>query len=59
MDERLIELMDQALMEGVLELECPECGDTLRCEPDAQESFCFSCNRVVNTNNPLIKAGLI
>jgi len=59
MDDRLIELMEQALMDSVIELECPICGDILRCEPDAQESYCYSCGKVVKTNNPLIEAGLM
>ena len=59
MDEKIMELLEQAVMDDILELECPECGGTLRCEPDAQKSYCYECGQVVNTNNPLIAMGLI
>lgn len=52
-------LMEQASIDSVIELPCPECGATLRCEPDAKDSFCFDCNKVVPTNNLLISMGLI
>ncbi len=59
MDEKIVDLLKQAVMDDILELECPECGGTLRCEPDAQKSYCCECDKVVNTNNPLIAMGLI
>ena len=59
MDEKIMELLEQAVMDSVLELECPSCGSTLRCEPDAQDGFCFDCGKVVPTNNPLIAMGFI
>lgn len=52
-------LIRQAVMDSVVELPCSECGSDLRCEPDATESYCFNCGKVVSTNNPLIKVGLI
>lgn len=52
-------LLEQALVDNVIELPCAECGSTLRCEPDAIESFCFDCGKMVPINNPLIKMGLI
>lgn len=52
-------LMRQAAMDDILELICPNCGSTLRCEPDARDSYCFDCDKVVPTNNPLIAMGLI
>ncbi len=57
--EELETLMRQAVMDSVLELPCPNCGSTLRCEPDARDSYCFDCDKVVPTNNPLILMGLI
>ena len=52
-------LMRQAITDNIIELPCTECGSTLRCEPDAQKSYCFDCGKVVDTNNPLISLGLI
>jgi len=52
-------LMRQAAMDDILELICPNCGSTLRCEPDARDSYCFDCDKVVPTNNPLIEMGFI
>ena len=59
MDERILELLEQAVMDSVIELECPACGSTLRCEPDARDTYCYDCGKVVKTNNPLIALGLI
>ena len=59
MDENIMELLEQAVMDSVIELECPSCGSTIRCEPDAQDSYCFDCCKVIKTNNPLIALGLI
>lgn len=59
MDEKLLELLEQAVMDSVIELECPTCGSTIRCEPDAQDSYCYDCGKVVMTNNPLVALGLI
>lgn len=58
-EEDIEELLVQASINSVLELTCAECGGVLRCEPNAKESFCFDCNKVVPTNNPLIEMGLI
>ena len=59
MDEEILELLEQAAMDSIIELECPVCGSTLRCEPDARDSYCYDCGKVVKTNNPLIELGLI
>ena len=59
MDERILKLLERAAIDSVIELKCPCCGATLRCEPDAQDSYCFECEKVVKTNNPLIKLGII
>ena len=52
-------LMRQAVTDNVLELFCPNCGCMLRCEPDARDSYCSDCDKVVPTNNPLIAMGHI
>jgi len=57
--EELEILMKQAVFDSCLELPCPNCGSTLRCEPDARDSYCFDCDKVVPTNNPLVAMGLI
>lgn len=59
MDDSILELLEQAVMDSIIEFPCSECGSTLRCEPDAQKSYCFDCGKVVDTNNPLIALGLI
>ena len=59
MDEMKLELLEQAVMDSVIELECPACGSTTRCEPDAQDSYCYDCGKGAKTNNPLVALGLI
>ena len=59
MEDLLLALLKQAVMDNIIELKCAVCGSTVRCEPDAQETYCFDCGKVVPTNNPLIKMGLI
>ena len=56
---RLDEIMHQALTDSVLDLDCAECGCTIRCEPDATEAYCEDCGRVVKVDNPLIELGMI
>jgi len=52
-EEELDEILREASVDSVIDLKCPECGCALRCEPDAEDAYCQSCNKVVNTNNPL------
>ena len=52
-------LMEQAVMDSVIEVDCPECDSTIRCEPDATESYCYGCDKMVSDINPLVKMGLI
>ena len=60
MDMKALEaLLEQAVMDSVIEVECPECQSTIRCEPDATESYCYGCEKVVSDINPLVKMGLI
>lgn len=58
-EQEIESLLEQAVMDNVLELTCPNCGSTLRCEPDANKSYCFDCGKVVPTNNPLRALDLI
>ena len=57
--EKLLALLEQAMIDDILELDCPICGETIRCEPDAKESWCYGCGQVVKTNNPLIELGFV
>lgn len=55
----LTELMEQALYESRIIVECPVCYGELTIEPDADEAWCMGCERLVKNINPLIRAGLM
>jgi hypothetical protein len=57
-EEELEEILGAASFDSVIELKCPVCGCSIRCEPDAETGYCASCCKVVNTNNPLMALGL-
>ena len=59
MDEDLSRLIDAALLEGIIEAECLDCGMIIQCEPDAETAWCDYCGRVVKVKNALIDLGLI
>ena len=60
MDAKDIEKMvDDALLEGIIEGECVECGMSIQCEADATTAFCRSCNKVVSIRNFLKELGFI
>ena len=60
MDSQTIEeLVDAAIMEGIIEAECTECGVSIQCEPDASRSWCDNCDKIVNVRNFLRALGLI
>lgn len=52
------ELLEQAVSEGIIEIQCPECGATITSEPDAEELFCQECERAT-MKNPLVEQGFI
>jgi len=52
-------LVDKAIMEGIIEAECTNCGMMIQCEPDAKYAFCDSCNKEVKIKNFLIESGFI
>jgi phage FluMu protein Com len=56
--EKLEELLRQAAEDSIIEIQCPECGDTITAEPDAEELYCQGCQKIV-MKNPLINSGLI
>lgn len=47
------EIVDTALLEGIIEAECSECGSSIQCASDEISSFCEHCNKVVNVKNIL------
>ena len=55
----LEELVDAAILEGIIEAECVECGITIQCEPDARTAWCDNCNKLVKVNNILLALGMI
>ena len=60
MDTReLEELVDAAILEGIIEAECVDCGVTIQCEPDARTAWCDNCNKLVKVNNILLELGMI
>jgi len=57
--EKVEKMVDAALIEGVIEAECMECGVTIQCEFDATTAWCENCKKVVKVNNFLRILGLI
>ena len=51
-------LIRQATFDGIIEVECPSCGDLITAEPDAKNFYCEACEKVV-MKNPMIELGLI
>ena len=57
--EQIEKLVDDALMQGIIEAECMECGVTIQCEPDATTAWCDNCNKSVRVKNILQALGMI
>ena len=57
--EHIQKLADDALMEGIIEAECTDCGTTIQCEPDARTAWCDNCNKSVKVKNILQALGMI
>ena len=57
--ETIQEIVDSALISGIVEAECMECGMTIQCETDASTSWCDNCDRIVKIKNPMIDMGFI
>ena len=51
-------LIRQATFDGIIEVECPKCGDLITAEPDAKDFYCEACEKVV-MKNPMIELGFI
>jgi hypothetical protein len=57
--EQIQKLADDALMEGIIDAECMECGVTIQCEPDARTAWCDNCDKIVKVKNFLHVLGMI
>ena len=53
------EMAESALLDGIIEAECVECGILIQCEPDAGRAWCDNCDKVVKVKNYLRIFGLI
>ncbi len=56
--DKVLQLMEQACWDSILEIECPECGAAIVTEPDAEDLYCDECEKVTG-KNPLTELGLI
>ena len=52
-------MVDDALLEGIIEAECMECGLTIQCEADATTAWCDHCDKTVKVRNFLKELGFI
>jgi hypothetical protein len=57
--DEIEQMVDDALMQGIIEAECIECGFTIQCESDATTAWCDHCNKVVQVRNFLKDLGFI
>ena len=48
-----------ALMDGIINVTCKECGQELQAEPDTSTCYCDNCGKIVEVNNPLLDNGMI
>ena len=56
--EHIEELVRQACVEGILDIECPVCNAIIIAEPDAIDIYCLECEEVTG-QNPLTELGFI
>jgi len=56
--DKVLQLMEQACWDSILEIECPGCGAAIVTEPDAEDLYCDECEKVTG-KNPLTELGLI
>ena len=55
---KVLDLLEQACRDCILEIDCPKCGAAIVAEPDAEDLYCEECKMIV-MQNPLTEAGLI
>ena len=56
--EQIEDLIRQACVEGILEIECPVCNAIIIAEPDATDLYCLECEKITG-QNPLTTFGFI
>lgn len=59
MNSRIEDMADSALLQGIIDAECMECGILIQCEPDAATAWCDNCGKVVRVKNYLRIHGFI
>lgn len=57
--EEIEQMAEAALLDGIIDAECTECGISVQCEPDAGTAWCERCDKVVKVKNLLRMYGLI
>ena len=57
--EKINDIAEAALLDGIIEAECVECSVLIQCEPDAGNAWCDNCEKVVKVKNYLRMFGLI
>jgi hypothetical protein len=57
--EQYQEIVDTALLKGIVEADCMECGMSIECEIDAKTAWCDVCEKTVRVKNPLIELGFL
>ena len=59
MDEEMLRIVDKALLEGIVEADCCECGMSIECESGVKTAWCDICQKIVKVKNPLIEMGFV
>ena len=57
--EMIEEIVDSALIYGMVDAECTECGVSIQCETDALTAWCEICSKIVKIKNPVIELGFL
>ena len=50
MNEDILIMLENAVQFGIIEAPCAECGELIRCEPDAMNAWCDNCEKVCKVN---------
>ena len=57
-DDFIMIMLEDAISMGVIEAPCVECGELVRCEPDAMDAWCDICEKICSVNG-LAALGMI
>ena len=57
--EDIEQMVNSALLKGIIESECMDCGISLQCESYATRAWCDNCEKVAEVRNDLVKLGYI